>query len=45
MGISACNTSKGGNNKNLLDKRKEEQLKKDLNHFEKKKAEKINTQT
>ena len=40
MGISACNTSKGCNNKNLLDKRKEEQLKKDLNHFEKKKLKK-----
>ena len=40
MGISACNTSKEGNNKNLLDKRREEQLTKDLNHFEKKKLKK-----
>ena len=37
MGISVCNRSQGSNNKNLLDKKKEEQLKKDLNHFERKK--------
>ncbi|MEC7381357.1 MAG: hypothetical protein VX575_03465 [Pseudomonadota bacterium] len=37
MGISVCNTSQESNNKNLLDKKKEEQLKKDLNHFERKK--------
>tara|TARA_B100000029_G_scaffold293696_1_gene287165 strand:+ start:537 stop:662 length:126 start_codon:yes stop_codon:yes gene_type:complete len=37
MGISVCNTSKESKNKNLLDKKKEEQLKKDLNHFERKK--------
>ncbi len=37
MGISVCNASQESNNKNLLDKKKEEQLKKDLNHFERKK--------
>ena len=44
MGISACSTSQKGNKKNLLDKKKEEQLNKDLNYFKKKKLKKINNQ-
>ncbi len=36
MGISICNTNQDINKKNLLDKKKKDQLKKDLNHFKKK---------
>tara|TARA_B100001996_G_scaffold83969_1_gene61927 strand:- start:3 stop:137 length:135 start_codon:yes stop_codon:yes gene_type:complete len=35
MGISVCNSSQNVDKKNSLNKKREEQLKKDLQHFKK----------
>jgi len=43
MGISVCNSSQDTDKKNLLDKKSEEQLKKDLRHFKKNKKKLIST--
>ncbi len=44
MGISVCNSSQNVDKKNLLDKKKEKQLKKDLQYFNKNKK-KLNSTT
>ena len=43
MGISVCNSSQNVDKKSLLDKKREEQLKKDLQHFKKNKKKLIST--
>ncbi len=44
MGISVCNSGQNVDKKNLLDKKKEKQLKKDLKYFNKNKK-KLNSTT
>ena len=41
MGISVCNSGQNVDKKNILDKKSEEQLKKDLQHFKKNKKKLI----
>jgi len=43
MGISVCNSSQNIDKKNPLNKKREEQLKKDLQHFKKNKKKLLST--